>query len=559
MQASKVSFPGSQGPSFLRNPTPAPGGVPDIRRGARLQTQAQQRTEMPPAPAPLSGREWSNALANWVRDHTVSPAWDCNTRLELPRHGLTQWMFRELAHELPASGEHALRAYPAYALAALLAPMAGLHPEHREAQINGAVAQAAIRPDSLWLNRATITRLLRSLFGNEVVAHPPGEHPLPLEIENLKFWAAVRGNGELWVSDARWGETGAFLIEYPHLDVGMSPADRMNGKLKISWDANLKKFYDPADMPTVLTWSGLPEDSVVAPWAITAKHSAHSMLDLLTTVAFEPVNLLPSTSTAPIHTLWPSNLHVSLIDTAGHRVAGSVQEKSELLCHMEAWLAGLRFEKLHRHEYGTAGNMDAAALLSVLSASVNQCPIEQRLIDLLNMAQAKKVNWASLHNLPDGEWLQGVLEDLLGARCRSAQCSFGTAGSNLPSSLTRAGGSEFGTLEVWISPQHLAERQHPDEQTGRLNIHVSGPLFGNMPVTLSRNYTLRSESEYFPGDLRVVLGETKPPSVTADSKRLLFRFAANDERESLGGLENRALAHREFWNALLDFNAPHSV
>ena len=559
MQASRISFPGSQGPSFLRNPALGVASAPDSRRGARLQTQAQRRTEIPPAPAPLSGREWSSAFANWVRDHTVSPAWDCNTRLELPRYGLTQWMFRELAHELPASGEHALRAYPAYALAALLAPMAGLHPEHREAQINGAVAQAAIRPDSLWLNRATITRLLRSLFGDEVVAHPPGVHPLPLEIENLKFWAAVRGNGELWVSDARWGETGAFLIEYPHLDAGMSPADCMNGKLKISWDANLKKFYDPADMPTVLTWSGLPEDSIVAPWAITAKHSAHSMLDLLTTVAFEPVNLLPSTSTAPIHTLWPSNLHVSLIDAAGRRVAGSVQEKSELLCHMEAWLAGLRFEKLHRHEHGAAGNMDAAALLSVLSASVNQCPIEQRLIDLLDIAQAKKVNWTSLHNLPGGEWLRGVVEDLVGATCRSAQCAFGSANINLPDAMTGTGSSEYGTLEAWITRSQSTDEHRSETPEGRLNIHASGPLFGNLPVTLSRDYTVLPDAEYCPRDLRVVLGETRPRPQPEDSIRLVFRFAPSDQGESRVGLDSRALAHREFWNALLDFNAPHSI
>jgi hypothetical protein len=509
---------------------------------------------MPSPSAPLAGREWGSALANWVRNYSTQSTWDIRTRLEFPPEGLTSWMFRELTHELPPFGEHGLRAYPAYVLAALLAPMAGLHPEHREAQINDAIARSSKHSNMPWLNRVLVVRLLQALFGNDMVAHPSGDHPFPADVEGLRFWAALRGNGELWVSDARWGETGAFLIEYPTLSPGLNPMDTLAGKMSISWDANLDKFYDPENMPTVLTWSGPPEDFMVAPWEINPPHTAKSMLDLLTSVSFAPVNLLPSTVPRSAHASWPSDVHVSLVDPPAKRVSGAVQEKSELLCHAEAWIAGLRYEALHWRMRARDEDIDAASLLSVLSSSVNQCPIEQRLVETLCAARVEKRSWAGLRNLPDGEWLEGVLEDLVGANCKSAHLTFASANTQMPEGM-RALGAEHGTLQAWLTPDAVLGEEMPFITRGRLNIHVSGPLFGPNPATLSRAFAFAPK--FLPRDLRVVLGEITPPAPGAASKRLVFHFVSQPTSAESQGLYSRAESHREFWNALLDFNGPH--
>jgi len=522
-----------------------------------LQVRAHSQAEIPLPAQPLAGCEWSSGIANWVRHYSTDDTWDTRTRLQFAPEGLTKWMFRELTHELPPFGEHALRAYPAYVLAALLAPMAGLHPEQREEQINDAVLLTGGQAHSPWLNRGAVIRLLRNLFGQDMRAHPPGEHPLPADVEGLRFWAALRGNGELWVSDARWGATGAFLIEYPHVSPGLNPMDCLCGKMIVSWDANLERFYDPDDMPIVLTWAAPADDSVIAPWAISPRHNAQSMLDLVTSISFEPVHLLPSTVPRSATINWPSEVHISMVDPVARRVMGSVNEESELLCHTEAWIAGLRYEALHRQTHEADTRIDAASLLSALSASVNQCPIELRLVELLCFAQARKISWAGLPNLPEGEWLNGVMEDLVGAGLRGSHLTFSSANSQIPEGLLRNHSAAHGTLQTWLTAHEVGGQAKPFSERGILNVHLSGPLFGDTPATLCRSYSF--DPEFVAQNMRVVLGEAVPPPPNPLSKRLLFHFLSQDTNEETRGLSHRATSHREFWNALLDFNEPSGI
>jgi hypothetical protein len=326
-----------------------------------------------------------------------------------------------------------------------------------------------------------------------------GRGPLPSAIDNLQFWAALGENGKLWVSDARWGQGGAFLLEYPHFNGEEARFGLTDARQTIVWDGNFAQFYQAGEQMLVMAWPAPPAETLDAPWLKTPRHTAHSMVDLLTSVSFEPVNLAPS----PARMRWPDVVQFNVVDPVLKRASALMQEKSELLCHSEAWLAGLRFEKLRREEIGPGAALDAAELLSVLSTSVNQCPIELRLMEIFDFIETHGINWSQLHRIPEGDWLRGVIEDLTQSECRAAQCLSGS--NRLPDTTAKNERLQFGTLQAWVSRPNAQAVGSLGFTRRTLTIHASGPLFGPLPITLRRDF-VKGDS-WFPRGLRVVLGE----------------------------------------------------
>lgn len=516
-------------------------------RTRRLSVRASNQSQANPSQLnePLSGHEWVMGLRGWMRGHLDPALGHGRSTLELAEEPLTRWMFRALMDDHADSHHRQVATYPAYLMAALLAPLAGVNPGQSADQINALVAASTRRPEAPWLTRPVINRLLCGLFG-EATIHPPGTGQLPQALPDLRFWAAISGEGKLWVSDARWGEAGAFLIEYPRA-AGTFPLEQP-GPSRIQWDPNFKQFLSDPDTPVVLSWHTPPIAEVTPSWAREPRHSVSSLLDLMTSVRFEPVNLARGANRAD----WAGSVQVSMVDPQRRRAYSFAQEKSELLCHAEAWLAGLRFERQRRNESAPNTSFDAAELLSLVSNSIAQCAVEKRLLDLLDHVEQKHVNWASLHNLPEGEWLQGMVEDLLQAKCRSASCTFGDGRLPEATHQVRNGALE-GLLQAWVTDPLASDAAAATIPTRQLHLHAQGRMFGNTPVTLTRDF-VRGESA-FPLGLRVVFGEAEPP-VPRGARRLVFSLTEERHAEAGHSLEYRASAQREFWNAVLDFNPP---
>lgn len=516
-----------------------------VGRSAHLSVQASTRPQADRAdPAtPLKGHDWSAGLSAWMQKNQAANMSERRTRLELDPDSLALWMFRNLSMELPSPTEYGLTAAPGQVLAACLAPLAGIDPASQEFMLVAEMEKASRAPGASCLTRPVVMHLLKGLFGQEVSIRY-GEHgPLPKEQDNTRVWAALGTGGKLWVSDQRWGEGGAFLFEYPEVEGQTAISYHLAPRQAISWDGHFEKFFAEKDAPVVMTWSGTEQTHSVAPWAEHTKYPAHSLLDLVSNMDFEAVNMAP----ARHRNHFPNRLMVNFVDHNRNRAFTLSQDRTELLCHTEAWLSGLRFEEKHKRAFGRHTPMDGAELLSVISTSIHQCPIEIHLMDLLAKLQVSPVNQTYLTRVPGGEWVMGVLEDLLQTRLVSAYSS--NSIQHPLSNIQKRSIGNYGSLQIWMSATPPPPETRDMINLRQLNIHASGPIFGTTPVTLRRDFVIAAD--WFPRTMRVVVGDPYP-LVPAGTRRLVLNMVP-DLR-----LDHRTMTQRAFWSSLLDFNEPHT-
>ena len=509
--------------------------MPDIR------ASAQRPAESPPTGSSLPGHQWRAGLNAWLQDHATPNLHDCRSRLELAPEGLTRWLFQDVCEEseLCFGDSLGLRAHPLQVMAAVLAPLAGLDPAQHQERLKR-LGEESFHPEAPGLARTQVVRLLCALFGDTPHVFKDEQPPLPQNLHDVRYWAALGEGGELWVSDTHWGEAGAFLLRYPCI----SQHDSDDTTQRLMWDSHFEQFCARDRAPLVFCWPEKTARVADAPWVDNTRHPAASMADLLIAPQFAALHALSSPQ--PNHVT--DTVMFSTIDPVRRRALGYLQQQSALLCHSEAWLAGIRFEKLRREEIGPTAALDAAGLLSVISTTVNQCPVEKRLMGMLRDIRRENIHWAALDDLPQGEWMEGMIEDLLQARCHSAFAT--VAPDDLAPVLDK--GVESGTLKIWMTDTPGRSDTGLGLRTRQLNIHAVGPLFGPRPMRLRRDF-IEAHQGWLGCGLRVVSGESL--HLSPGTAHLVFNLLPAAAHAPLT-LENRSQTQRAFWNTVLDFNSP---